>query len=67
MPFVSAKNQRILSVAVQLLAGLLLLIGTVPILNITAVQPIFGNISIGTLLGIALLYYAYVAWTRRGM
>lgn len=66
MPLGSAKDKRDVAIIANFLVGLMLLFGSVPVLNIGVSSPLFGGITFGTLFGLVLVYTAYVLWKARG-
>lgn len=62
MPFGTPKDQKTVSLVAIALAGLVLVFGNVPLLNLSVVTPLFFGITVGTLLGVILLYAAWRMW-----
>lgn len=64
MPF-GAKDQRDIGMVTLFLAGLLLVFGTVPLLNVSVTTPLIAGVTLGTLIGAVVLYVAYLMQKKK--
>jgi len=64
MAWLTPTNKQYLGIGTAVLSGLILLMGTIPFLNIGITYSILGFLTLGQLLGILNLVLAYLLWKK---
>ena len=62
MPFGNTKDMKNVGMAITIVSGLLLLFGSIPILNWSISTSIFAGFTFGTLIGVLNLLVFYYIW-----